>query len=72
MARSAQKRKKPEVVYQSIEGPTRERLRAADGFFEIGDDKAGHKKWTMQDSPLKRMFKRDAIDPKEYAALQKY
>lgn len=72
MARTALKRKKPQVVYQAIEGPTRERLRAAGEFYEVGDDKAGHKKWTMQDSPLARLKARRAIDPKEYAALMKY
>jgi hypothetical protein len=71
MARATLKRK-PQVAYQSIQGPTEERKRHAGGFFELAGEDRASQKYTMQDSPLDRMRARDAIDPKEYAALRKY
>lgn len=71
MSRTALKRK-PQVVFQPIGGPTDERKRHADGYFEIGGDNQVGRKYTMQDSPLDRMWARNAIDPKEYSALRKY
>lgn len=71
MARAALKRK-PQIVYQNIEGPTSDRLRHAGGFFELAGEDRASQKFTMLDSPLDRMRARDAIDPKEYSALRKY
>lgn len=53
-------------------GPTVERLAKTGGAFEIGDDQQGTRVYRLQDYPLARMMQRDAIDPTEYAALQKY
>lgn len=71
MARAALKRK-PQVVYQSIEGPTSERLKHSLGYFEIAGEDRASQKYTMQDSPLDRLMARRAIDPVEYSALRKY
>jgi hypothetical protein len=60
------------VEFREISGPTPERLLKTDGFFVIGDDKQGAKIFTIRDTPLDRMFNRDAIGGSEYAALQKY
>jgi len=53
-------------------GPTAERLAKSEGNFTVGDDKQGGTIHTMRDTPLDRMFNRDAIGGVEYAALQKY
>src|SRR5450755_3745122 len=71
MTRAALKRK-PQVVFHSLEGPTSDRLRHAGGYFELAGEDRASQKFTMLDSPLDRMKARDAIDPKEYAALRKY
>ena len=65
-------KRKPQIVYQALEGPTDERRRHAEGYFEIGGDSQVGRKYTMQDSPLDRMRARNAIDPVEYSALRKY
>lgn len=65
-------KRKPQVVFRAVEGPTDERRRHAGGFYEIGGDDRASQKFTMQDSPLDRMKARDAIGPKEYSALRKY
>lgn len=60
------------MVYQSIEGPTDERLRHAEGFHELtGQDRASQK-YSMLDAPIERMRARGAISPIEHAALCKY
>lgn len=53
-------------------GPTPERLTAAADAFDIGGDNHGVRTYIFADSPLGRMFKRKAIDPIEYTALQRY
>lgn len=53
-------------------GPTSERVRAAGESFEIGGDQQAGFKYTMQDSPLDRLWSRRAIGGKEYAALKRY
>ena len=65
-------KRKPQIVYQSAEGPTSDRLRHAHGFFELGGEDRASQKFTMLDSPLDRLRARDAIDGKEYAALLKF
>jgi hypothetical protein len=63
---------KTQVVYQSISGPTNERIRQSEGFFEIGGESRSNQKYSMQDAPIERLMARNAIEPKEYAALVKY
>jgi hypothetical protein len=71
MARASLKNK-TQVVYQSISGPTNERIRQSEGFFEIGGESRSNQKYSMQDAPIERLMARNAIEPKEYAALVKY
>lgn len=79
MARAALKRK-AQVVYQGVNGPTSERLRQSLGYFEIGGD-GGTKVYHFADSPLQRLYARLRLRSgtretedlaREYAALQKY
>lgn len=65
-------KRKTQIIYHAVDGPTEERKRRADGFFEVGGEDRANQKYTMQDSPLERMRCRNAIDPIEYAALRKY
>jgi len=65
-------KRKPQVVYRNLDGPTLERQRHAEGYFEIVGEERSSQKYTMQDSPLDRMKARGAIDPVEYSALRKY
>jgi hypothetical protein len=60
------------IEFREISGPTPERLLKSDGFFVVGDDQRGTRITRFQDSPLDRMFNREAIGGTEYAALQKY
>jgi hypothetical protein len=55
-----------------MRGPTEERLGKATNAFDIGGDNQGVRTYIFADSPLGRMFKRKAIDPIEYTALQRY
>lgn len=71
MARAALKRK-PQVIFHTLQGPTSDRLKRAGGYFELTGEDRTSQKYTMLDSPLDRMRARDAIDPKEYSALRKY
>jgi len=66
------KGKPAKVEFREISGPTPERLVKTDGFYVVGDDKQGAKIITIRDTPLDRMFNRNAIGGSEYAALQKY
>jgi hypothetical protein len=54
------------------DGPTAERLSKTGGHFTIGDDKQGGRIYTVRDTPLDRLFGRNAITGAEFAALQKY
>lgn len=65
-------KRKPQVVYQSLEGPTIERRRHAEGFYEIAGEDRASQKYTMQDSPLDRLWAREGIDQNRYIALNKY
>ena len=60
-------RRKPDV-----RGATPERLARAGTDYEVGDDQQGTRIYVLRDSPLERMFKRKAIDPIEYTALQRF
>ena len=66
------KLRKPQVVFRAVEGPTAERRRHAQGFYEVSGEDRSSQKYTMQDSPLDRLRARDAIPALEYSALKKY
>jgi len=53
-------------------GPTPERLEQSGDAHVVGDDQQGHRTYTMQDSPLDRLWARQRIDPVGYSALQRY
>lgn len=74
-------KRKPQVVYQSIEGPTSDRLRHAGGHFELGGEDRGIRVYYFADSPLQRLYTRLRLKAgtketeelaMEYAALLKY
>lgn len=54
-----------------MNGPTIERLRHSDGDFDVANDPSS-KKYTMQDSPLDRMWKRGGLTGAEHSALDRY
>lgn len=65
--------KKREERQFDVRGPTDQRIRKADDAFDVGgDDRGGVRTYIFADSPLGRMFKRHAIDPIEFTALQRY
>ena len=64
--------KKREAARIDARGPTAERVREAGDAFDIGGDNHGVRTYIFADSPLGRMFKRHAIDPIEFTALQRY
>lgn len=62
----------PNVAYIDTIGPTIERKRHSEGFYEVGGVERVNQKYTMQDSPLERLRARNAIGGMEYAALRRY
>jgi len=64
--------KKAEAARTDARGPTAERIWKADGAFDLGGDDRVGRTYIFSDSPLGRMFKRHAIDPIEFTALQRY
>lgn len=69
---AATKNGQPNPDYAAAIGPTIERKRHSEGFFEIGGVERSCQKYTMQDSPLERLRARNRIGGMEYAALRKY
>lgn len=54
-------------------GPTPERLRKlASGDVEIGDDDQGHRVYTINTSPICRMFKDKRLDGTQFTALSRF
>ena len=53
-------------------GPTPERLRRSEGFFEIGGDKRTGQRFAMRDAPLGRALVRQKISIEEFSGLKKY
>ena len=68
MARAALKRKRPDDF-----GPTPERLaKAMDGDISIGDDQQGGRIYTIQTSPICRMFRDKRLDGIQFTALSRF
>ncbi|MCU1293070.1 MAG: hypothetical protein JWP08_1920 [Bryobacterales bacterium] len=72
MIRNSRQVPKPNHEYPDTIGPTIERKRHSEGFYEVGGVERSNQKYTMLDSPLTRLRCRGAIGGMEYAALRKY
>jgi len=53
-------------------GPTPERLRRSQGFFEIGGDRRTGHRFRMADTPLARALMRQKLSGDEYSGLKQY
>lgn len=56
----------------TLEGPTSQRIKQSDGFFDRGGDKRSGHRFYMRDTPLARLLVRQKISNEEYSGLRRY